>query len=206
MIKRVEKLRKSIFSMALACLLVLPSATAFASTNGQATTLNELINKYNLEIVTTVPEGITPLKIDSIEDADLNFAAQEEKSDLKNESSPTINSQKSLKQANLITTNDVVSKTVTKDAGALNSDVSLSATCTYSSSGNQVVGISSVSSRLTGNTGNWGWSQSSYTSKSLDAGRTRGITVNGTLTQYVYINGQTVKYTSSKSGYFEVSY
>lgn len=203
---RVKNLRKSLFSLITAGLLiVLPSVTVFAQSNtkGQAKTLGELVNKYGLEIVTTVPEGITPLKFDSIEDADLYFAEQVENIDL-NKSNLNVNSQKSLNQANLITSRSVISKTVTENAGSLNSDVSLMAICTYSRSGHIVVGISSMRSYLIGNTGNWGWAQSGYTSKGIDGGRHRGITVTGTLTQYVYINGHTVKYTSSKEGYFEI--
>lgn len=205
------KLRKSILSLVTAGLLVtLSSVTAFAqTTGGQVETFDELVSKYNLEIVTTVPKEITPLKIDSIEDADLNFSSLEKTTvakvseDLK-ESDLNLNSKKNSLMTNSMTASAITSKTVTKDAGSLNSDVSLSATCTYSTDGSTIIEISSVSSRLTGNTGNWGWSQSSYTNKILDGGRTRAITVNGTLTQYVYINGQTVKYNTSKSGYFEI--
>lgn len=213
MIKIVKSLRKSIFSIAMAGLLIaLPSGsvTAFAqsSTDGQAKTLKELINKYDLEVVTTVPEGITPLKLNSIEEADSNFSALQEKhkervnANLKRSSA---NSQKSSKNVNsLIVKSSVTSKTVTEDAGSLNDDVSLSATCTYSTNGSIVVSISSVNSRLTGSTGNWGWSQSGYTARTLDSGITRAITVNGTLTQYVYVDGKIVKYNSSESGYFEI--
>ncbi len=97
----------------------------------------------------------------------------------------------------------VTSKTLTKYSGDLGNGISLNITCTYSTDGSRVLDVSSVSSNITGTTGNYTWKQNSYTVTRLDGGRTAAVKVTGTLTQYVYVNGQTKTYSSTKTGYAE---
>ena len=99
----------------------------------------------------------------------------------------------------------VSSKTITSTSWEeLASGVSLSITCTYTTDGVHVFDVISLTSALTGNTSNYSWQESGSPSITrLDGNRTFGITVYGTLTQHLYVNGEEKTYSTSESGYTE---
>lgn len=201
MIKKVSS------TVVVLCLsVVLLGSTVFAK-QGQVETLDQLKSKYNLEVVTDVPKGIIPIKFNSIEEADKYFAktVSSNASNTITPSSDVSSTPNTLNQSGSVSPASITVKTVSKSAGYLNSSVYLNITCVYASNGSVIPAIYSVSSAIAGNTTNWGWAQTGYNADTiLDGGRTRVLRVYGTLTQYVYVNGTTVRYTSSKSGSIEI--
>lgn len=160
------------------------SNIAVTDKTGDVKDLKSLCDKYRLEDVSVLPEGIIPLKFNSIQDADNYFSKVEAEKAAKKE-------QEIKEIANSpVTANAISTRSETHDVGALGSSgTSLSITCKYTVDGSTIVGVSSISSFISGNTTNYSWSQTSKSWSSLDAGETAYVTVTGQLTQYVVVNG-----------------
>jgi len=193
-----KKIGKLIIAIVSSCLTILFLTSYFVKASsdireGQAiaTTIEELKNKYNLEDIEKVPEGIIPLKFDTLEDLDKYLTA--------------LNSHDYLKAESFISPSDKSVKTLLKSAGKLNNDVSLNVTCSYTICSNSIIKINSVSSYIVGNTGNWEWNQTTYNKQILDDGRTVGITVVGILTQHTIIDGAEKTFDTTVSAYAEFS-
>lgn len=79
----------------------------------------------------------------------------------------------------------------------------LSATMSYTTTAAGLINLVSVSSSAVGD-GAWTWSQKSYTTKSLDGGRSLGIYIKGVLTKSEVLNGKIIKTTYDDTVYVEI--
>ncbi|KOY81328.1 hypothetical protein I6G82_02395 [Lysinibacillus macroides] len=162
------------------------------------TTMDQLDERFNLQTITEIPEGVIPLEFDSIEEAAKYFLELENgdvTSDLEiNNTTQTLE----------ITPFYNTPITTTK-VGRFNatSAATLSATISYVAMGNGMIDLVSVKSQAQGN-GSWTWSQSSYTIKKLDGGRSIGINISGVLTNIVYVGGVLKQYKYSETVYVEI--
>lgn len=172
------------------------NAVVLASTTktGDVKDLKSLCDKYGLEDVSVLPEGIIPLKFDSIEDADNYLSKVEAGKDAEKEQEikERADSSKNLKNSSdPVILGVVKTHSETHDVGVLGSSgLLLSITCKYTTDGSKIIGVSSITSSISGDTTNYSWSQTSQSWRSLDAGETASVTITGRLTQYVVIDGK----------------
>ncbi|QDP99391.1 hypothetical protein FOH38_01825 [Lysinibacillus fusiformis] len=160
------------------------------------TTMDQLDEKFNLQTVTEIPEGVIPLEFDSIEEA-VKYLEQ----------ATTNSSSNSTEDNNQLTqvVNALSSSTTTNKTGkfATTTAANLSATISYATLSNGMIDIISVTSRSTGDA-SWSWSQSSYTTQKLDGGRSVGINIKGVLTQSIVVNGVLKNYSYNETVYVEI--
>lgn len=155
--------------------------------------LQSLRDKYELKHVSVLPEGIIPLKFDSIEDADkyLSKVKADYNAEIEKEVKNKQEINKKTPDSSSITLDAVASHSETHMAdGELGSSgLSLNITCKYKTDGSTIIGVSSISSSLDGNDSNYEWKQTSSSWTSLDAGETANVKATGKLTQYLWVNG-----------------
>jgi len=160
------------------------------------TTMDQLDERFNLQTVTEIPEGVIPLEFSSIEDA----AKYLEQATTNSNPNLTENNNQLTQVVNSLSGSATVNKTGTFNA---TNAAKLSATISYVTLGNGMIDIVSVTSRSTGDA-SWSWSQGSYTTKKLDGGRSVGIYIKGVLTQSIVVNGVIKKYPNNETVYVEV--
>lgn len=180
------------------------SRTTSVSANTNTKTLKDLTKKYGLKDAKVIPEGISPLEFNSIEEADKYLAAsQKEAESLLNFSS--LNKEDNRKQergSQSVAPNAFIAQTVTKSTST-DSNVNLNVTATYLINGIRINSLHSVTSCITGNTNNMSWKQNTYTEQRLDSNRIVGVTLKGTLTKYIVVNGIKKLAPYSKTAYIE---
>lgn len=175
-----KNISKILLSTALATTLMAPTAfaseTETSSDLSQVNSIQQLQEIHNLETGTDIPEGAIP---------------------------PTFNT---VQEANTYLNGTVTpyATTIATKTGSFKATTAskLQATLGYERA-NGRINLVSVSSQAVGD-GAYTFSQSGYTTKSLDSGRSIGITINGTLTKTIVVGGKIQKTNYSESVYVEI--
>lgn len=191
----------SALTLALASTSVVP---AFANEQSKIvetssiTTMDQLDERFNLQTITEIPKGVTPLEFNSIEEATKYFLELES-------GNVTSNFEVNNTTQTIEITPFNNSAITTNKTGKFNatSVATLNATISYVAMGNGMIDLVSVKSQSQGN-GSWTWSQSGYTTQRLDGGRSLGINISGALTNVVYVGGILKQYTYYETVYVEI--
>jgi len=172
-------MKKNIFkvlsSTTLATVIMVPSVFA-AELSSDVGATDQLETLNNFETVADIPEGAVPPTFNTVQEANVY-----------------LNGNITPFATQIIVRNGSFNST---------SDSELQATLGYERV-NGKVNLVSVSSQAIGD-GAYTFKQSSYSTKSLDSGRSLGITIKGTLTKTIVVGGKIQKTNYSESVYVEI--
>lgn len=183
--KRVFKI---LSTTALVTALLTPSVFAeepkISSDVASITTFEQLDKRFNLETTTEIPEGVIPLKFDTIQEA-AEYLEASEKGLVNSNSEVNISEIDNQPAQVALSGGYVINRVGTFRA---TDEAKLSANLGYEKTSNGLINLVSVNSSAIGN-GAWSWKQKSYTSKPLDGGRSLMVYITGVLTKTIVVGG-----------------
>lgn len=218
--RRKTNEKSKCLSVVLSALIIISaSIPVFAADKSKGMLINDLDKKYNLKIATSIPKGVTPIKFNTVEEADqflnnlknsptvVNIPCLETNKYLdmvKNGLKTTPTNDLMMAAAATTSAADKINQITEGPAMWMNIDMSYHyAYSTYLGT-NNFTSVDKISSYLSGITIGYAWTQQNFWSNLTDYNTTANVGVSGTEEYYIFVNTtltrfwtQTKTYTTS---------